>query len=186
MHRRPVGRGSRNPRLSDSRRGGPTPEMAMPAVTIKADGRTPAKARRRPPRRWSRVRPAAPLDPDRRQRLEPLPAVRLRAPRLPLRPGAVAPSAPARVRSGRTLASGAAGFTSIRIDRNHPERRALPSPFDPGAARRVHVLLRRGAADAVPYTASVLSTVHPLPPRALRLAFGAATANRSSIFRLCS
>ena len=66
----------------------------MPAVTIKADGRTPAKARRRPPRRWSWVRPAAPLDPDRRQRLEPLPAVRLRTPRLPLRPGAVAPSAP--------------------------------------------------------------------------------------------
>ena len=84
-----------NPRLSDSRRGGPTPEMAMPAVTIKADGRTPTKARRRPPRRWSRVRPAAPLDPDRRQRLEPLPAVRLRAPRLPLRPGAVRRPPPA-------------------------------------------------------------------------------------------
>ena len=65
----------------------------MPAVTIKADGRPPATARRR----WSRVRPAAPLDPDRRrQRLEPLPAVRLQAPRLPLRPGAVAPSAPGR------------------------------------------------------------------------------------------
>ena len=41
----------------------------MPAVTIKADGRAPARARRRPPRRWVRVRPAAPLDPDRRQRL---------------------------------------------------------------------------------------------------------------------
>ena len=33
-----------------------------------ADGRAPARARRRPPRRV-RVRPAAPLDPDRRQRL---------------------------------------------------------------------------------------------------------------------
>ena len=70
-----------------------------------ADGRAPATARRRPPRRWYRVRPAAPLDPDRRQRLEPLPAVRLRAPRLPLRPGAVAPSAPGRRNSPHPIAS---------------------------------------------------------------------------------
>ena len=41
----------------------------MPAVTIRLTGELPARARRRPPRRWVMVRPAAPLDPDRRQRL---------------------------------------------------------------------------------------------------------------------
>ena len=41
----------------------------MPAGDDQADGRPPVRARRRPPRRWVRVRPAASLDPDRRQRL---------------------------------------------------------------------------------------------------------------------
>ena len=35
----------------------------MPAVMIQAAGRAPARARRRPPTRWSRVPPAVPLDP---------------------------------------------------------------------------------------------------------------------------
>ena len=70
-------------------------EMAMPRG---GRSRLPGELR---PRRGDGRRGAGPgfgrqpLDPDRRQRLEPLPAVRLRAPRLPLRPGAVAPSAPA-------------------------------------------------------------------------------------------
>ena len=35
----------------------------MPAVMDQADGRAPARARRRPPTRWSPVPPAVPLDP---------------------------------------------------------------------------------------------------------------------------
>ena len=67
----------------------------MPAVAIQADGRAPARARRRSPGRWVRVRPAAPLDPDRRQRLG-TPGRRSTSKRreLPLRPLADAPSAP--------------------------------------------------------------------------------------------
>ena len=159
-----------NPRLSDSRRGGPTPEMAMPAVTIKADGRTPTKARRRPPRRWSRVRPAAPLDPDRRQRLESLPAVRLRAPRLPLRPGAVAPSAPARVR--------------IRTRRRLPERRpangsdckplSLPTLLPPRTRRLVQTTpawsgaLRRSGCSQTPILVRSRVPTRPLRTAAAR------------------
>ena len=47
----------------------PTPGDGDAGGDDQADGRAPARARRRPPRRWVRVRPAAPLDPDRRQRL---------------------------------------------------------------------------------------------------------------------
>ena len=52
----------------------PTPGDGDAGGDDQADGRAPARARRRPPRRWVRVRPAAPLDPD------------FEAPRLPLRP----------------------------------------------------------------------------------------------------
>ena len=47
----------------------PTPGDGDAGGDDQADGRAPARARRRPPRRWVRVRPAALLDPDRRQRL---------------------------------------------------------------------------------------------------------------------
>ena len=104
------------------------------AGTIPHDGGTllvTSVARRRPPRRWSRVRPAAPLDPDRRQAAGTLPAVRLRAPRLPLRPGAVAPSAPAR-RNSPAIASNSPPPGSSE---SHVPGRGVGYP-DPGRGAR--------------------------------------------------
>ena len=71
-----IGRRGRRPRTAAVNRlrvrassARPTPGDGDAGGDDQADGRAPARGRRRPPRRWVRVRPAAPLDPDRRQRL---------------------------------------------------------------------------------------------------------------------
>ena len=111
----------------------PTPGDGDAGGDDQADGRAPARARRRPPMRWVRVRPAAPLDPDRRQRLG-TPGRRSTSKRRDCRSGrggrAVRPSTGATAQRGR----GRAGL--------FPTRRPPSTSFAALAARRRAVELR--------------------------------------------
>ena len=139
---------NRNPpviRLTDGRpQPRPTPEMAMPAVMIRADGRTPARARRRPKGAGPGVPPTAPLDPDRRQRPE-LPARRSTSSAVTAAPAGggravrpresqVRPQGPSRRR--RPAVAQASGRPVLALDAVTPRPVALPDAWA-GQARTI-------------------------------------------------